>query len=244
MLIAHISDSHIEIPELGDAGRIDDFESVVADINKLPRQPDLVIHTGDVTHCNRQAEYQLARSLLNRLPMPYHVIPGNKDRRDKMAEAFALQEGFIQKVIDTPDWQLLLLDTLSDTSNKGTYCDQRLAWLETKLSAATKPVAIFMHHPSFDMSDNPYPFQFEYREIAEEFNRLVSGFDIVKNIFCGHAHRNTTGKVGDIPGMTLTAMSLDRRKGTYLPEMAGKPIYQLIDLAPDGRLECQLQVAG
>jgi len=243
MLIAHITDSHIEIPEPDDAGRIADFERVVADISKLPRQPDLVIHTGDVTHCNRKAEYQLARSLLDRLPMPFHVIPGNKDRRDKMADAFALNKGFIQQIIDTPDWQLLLLDTLSDTSNKGTYCEQRLQWLKMSLSSATKPVAIFMHHPSFEMSDNPYPFQFEHREIAEEFNKLVSDYDVVKSIFCGHAHRNTTGKVGNVPGMTLTAMSLDRRKGTYPSEMEGKPIYQLLDFAPDGTIGCQLQSA-
>lgn len=243
MLIAHITDSHIEIPEPEGAGRIADFERVIADINHLPQRPDLVVHTGDITHCDRKVEYQQACMFLQMLPMPNYVIPGNKDRRDNMADVFGLESGFIQRSIDTPDWQLLLLDTLSDTSNKGTYCEQRLAWLEGQLSKASKPVAIFMHHPSFDMADNPYPFQFEHRHIAQEFDRLVAGFKQVKGIFCGHAHRNTIGKVGDIPGMTLTAMSLDRRKGTYPGEMDGKPVYQLIDFASDGSFTRQLKVA-
>ncbi len=241
MLVAHITDSHIELPEPRGAGRIADFERVVADIGRLAVQPDLVIHTGDITHCDREAEYQQACSLLQRLPMPCHVIPGNKDRRESMAAVFDLAPGFIQQTIDTAHWQLLLLDTLSDTSNKGAYCGERLQWLETVLSSATKPMAIFMHHPSFEMTDNPYPFQFENKDTANEFNKLVTSFNMVKGIFCGHAHRSTTGKVGTIPGMTLTAMPLDRRKGTYSPKMDGKPIYQLIDFADDGGFRCQFR---
>ena len=243
MLIAHITDSHIEIPEPEEAGRIADFERVIADISNLSQQPDLVIHTGDVTHCDRKEEYQKARRFMQLLAMPSYVIPGNKDQRGRMADVFGLMPGFIQQVVDTPDWQFLLLDTLSDTSNKGAYCEQRLQWLEAQLCNASKPVAIFMHHPSFDMADNPYPFQFEHRSVAQEFDKMVARFDVVKGIFCGHAHRNTTGKVGNIPGMTLTAMSLDRRKGTYTDEMAGNPVYQLIEFSPNGSFSRQLRVA-
>jgi len=242
MRIAHITDSHIEIPEPAGAGRIADFERVISDINKLSPQPDLVIHTGDISHCDRDAEYQRARQMLERLTAPFHVIPGNKDRRTNMAQHFGLPEEFNHQIIDTSDWRLLLLDTLSEKSNKGAFCSARLGWLRSKLSACTKPVAIFMHHPSFEMSDNPYPFQFEDSDTAKQFNRLITGFDVVKGIFCGHAHRNTTGKVGNIPGMTLTAMSLDRRKGSYPPAADGKPIYQLIDFADDGGFICQLRV--
>ena len=244
MLIAHITDSHIEIPEPPGAGRIADFEKVVADINALEEKPDLVIHTGDITHCDRKSEYRFVRSLLERLHMPYHVIPGNKDSRDQMAATFDLAEGFIQSVIETPDWQLVLLDTLSDVTNKGAFCSERRQWLAEVLSATQKPMALFMHHPSFDMADNPYPFQFEDREQAKSFDELVKPFSQIKGIFCGHAHRNTTGMVGDIPGMTLTAMSLDRRKGTYPQAMDGKPVYQLIELHEDGKFDCQLTVCS
>lgn len=244
MLIAHITDSHIELPEPQGAGRIADFERVIDDIIGLPEKPDMVIHTGDITHCDKPQEYEFARSRLERLPMPWHVIPGNKDRRANLANAFGLDNGFVQKVVETPDWQLILLDTLSDTSNKGTFCAERRKWLQEKLAAADKPVALFMHHPSFHMTDNPYPFQFVEQTTADAFDRLVTGFANVKGVFCGHAHRNTTGKVGHIPGMTLTAMSLDRRKGTYPDEMAGKPLYQLIRFGQNGTFERQLKICN
>ena len=242
MLIAHITDSHIELPEPIGAGRVADFERVIGDINRLYPQPDLVIHTGDISHCNDSDEYVFARTQLKRLNMPFHVIPGNKDRRDMVSDIFGLPSGFNQQVVDTPDWQVILLDTLSDTSNMGAFCAKRRDWLSAALSACQKPVVIFMHHPSFEMADNPYPFQFVERQEADAFTELVTGYDNIKGIFCGHAHRNTTGCVGTIPAMTLTAMSQDRRKGQYPLAMNNKPVYQLIDLADNGSFACQLKV--
>ena len=241
MLIAHITDSHIEIPEPDDAGRIADFEKVIDHINQLAVQPDLVIHTGDITHCDRPDEYHFTRTLLQRLHAPFEVIPGNKDRRNHMVAFFGAAEPFNQKVINAPDWQFLMLDTLSDNSNLGSYCSERRKWLRDMLKATQKPVALFMHHPSFHMAENPYPFQFEEQSVADEFEKLVGGFDNIKGIFCGHAHRNTKGKVASIPAMTMTSMSLDRRKGTYPPEWEGKPLYQLIDFSAEGSFNRHFQ---
>jgi 3',5'-cyclic AMP phosphodiesterase CpdA len=242
MLIAHISDSHIEIPEPVGAGRLADFEKVIGDINLLEVQPDLVIHTGDISHCDRKLEYRFAKSLMDRLHGPFKVIPGNKDGRENIAAIFGTPEKFTQYAVEHDHWRLLFLDTLSPTSNKGAYCPDRLDWLKDQLSGGTKPTAIFMHHPTFEMPELPYPFQFENREMAEAFEKLIVKFDQVKGVFCGHAHRNTQAMIGTIPAMTLTAMSLDRRKGPYPAEMDGKPVYQMIDLKDDGTFTRQLKI--
>ncbi len=244
MLIAHITDSHIEIPEIDNAGRLADFDRVIAHIKQLKTVPDLVIHTGDISHCDRAEEYQFAKTAMERIGLPYEVIPGNKDSREGMAAVFDTPEQFVQKCVETDHWKILLLDTLSATSNMGDYCEARLAWLEGELKSTAKPVAIFMHHPSFVMSNNPYPFQFVEQETADQFNNLVSGFECVKRVFSGHAHRNTTGCVGNIPATTLTAMSLDRRKGEYGDAFEGNPIYQLIKLDDDGGFQTTLQACG
>lgn len=244
MLIAHVTDSHIELPEPANAGRCGDFKTVVAHIKSLKTVPDLIIHTGDISHCDQPGEYRFARQMLDETGLPFDVIPGNKDTRTGMAKVFGTPQGFVQKTIGTKNWQLLLLDTLSDKSNKGAFCKERLIWLENELLASNKPVAIFMHHPSFFMTQNPYPFQFDDQKSADDFNSLVSGFNHIKAIFCGHAHRTTYETVGHISAMTLTAMSLDRRKGTYDKRYADKPIYQLIELKPDGTFETRLQACG
>ncbi len=244
MLIAHITDSHIEIPEIDEAGRLNDFERVIDHIKQQEIRPDLLVHTGDISHCDHAREYAFAKSAMDKAGLPVAVIPGNKDSRELLAQAFSTPLPFAQKSLEMGGWTLLFLDTLHTGSNLGDYCDERINWLEGQLSQARNPVAIFMHHPSFIMSNNPYPFQFIDQAPADRFNNLVCGFDNVKGIFCGHAHRNTIGAVGHIAGMTLTAMSLDRRKGTYDDKFDGKPIYQLIELNDDGGFQTTLQAAG
>jgi len=244
MLIAHITDSHIEIPEINDAGRLVDFDRVISHIMQQETKPDLLIHTGDISHCNRPEEYEFAKAAMEKTGLPFEVIPGNKDSRNQLANTFSTPLPFAQKSLEMGGWTLLFLDTVHTGSNLGDYCHARLDWLESELKKTNKPVAIFMHHPSFIMANNPYPFQFIDQAPADQFNDLVSGFDNVKGIFCGHAHRNTTGSVGTIPGMTLTAMSLDRRKGTYAENFDRKPIYQLIKLNEDGGFQTILQAAG
>ena len=244
MLIAHITDSHIEIPEIDEAGRLADFERVIDHIMQQEAQPDLLIHTGDISHCDRSEEYDFAKVAMDKTGLPFEVIPGNKDSRAQLAKTFATPLPFAQKSLEMDGWTLLFLDTLHTGSNLGDYCDERIKWLEGQLKQTDNPVAIFMHHPSFVMANNPYPFQFIDQAPADRFNELVSGFDNIKGIFCGHAHRNTTGTVGNIAGMTLTAMSLDRRKGTYGEKFDNKPIYQLIELNDDDGFKTTLQAAG
>ena len=250
LLIAHISDSHIELPEPDDAGRLADFERVVRHIQSLDRAPDLVIHTGDITHCNEVAEYEIAKKMLAPFAARLHVIPGNKDRRENMRTVFGPAAGGgarlcdhpIQYVVKAGAMSLVMLDTLTDTSNKGAFCAERAAWLDRQLSDIDGPAAVFMHHPSYETPGLPDIFHFDEPESAQRFEAMIAKHAHVRGIFCGHAHRNTKGTVAGVPAMTLTAMSLDRRRGPYPPEWDGKPVYQLIEFDEGGNFETRFQL--
>ncbi|SHN24904.1 metallophosphoesterase family protein [Cryptosporangium aurantiacum] len=71
LVIAHVSDLHVgrRPPTLADA--------VVADVHRA--RPDLTVVTGDCTMRARSAQLRLARVLLDQLPQPCLVIPGNHD---------------------------------------------------------------------------------------------------------------------------------------------------------------------
>jgi len=74
-----ISDSHI-----GYAGPANDdvratLGKAVAAINAMPVQPAFVIHTGDVTHLSKAAEFDDARAILSTLRAPLIAIPGEHD---------------------------------------------------------------------------------------------------------------------------------------------------------------------
>ncbi len=84
----HLSDTHIHAdPAHGaDSGRSDKPHSthqgaraLVEAVNRLPFQPDFILHTGDVAYDPDEAAYTAARDILAELKAPVYYVPGNHD---------------------------------------------------------------------------------------------------------------------------------------------------------------------
>jgi Icc protein len=77
-----ISDSHIGFhrPENPDVAAT--LQQTVAKIRALSRQPDFIIHTGDITHLSTPEQFDNAQQLLNELRVPIHFVPGEHDTQD------------------------------------------------------------------------------------------------------------------------------------------------------------------
>jgi 3',5'-cyclic AMP phosphodiesterase CpdA len=77
-----ISDSHIGFhrPENPDvAGTL---QQTIAKIKALRRQPDFVLHTGDITHLSTPEQFDNAQQILRDLNLPIHFVPGEHDTQD------------------------------------------------------------------------------------------------------------------------------------------------------------------
>ena len=70
MIIAQISDTHIDLDIPDRANRLRDLERCVAAINRLDPGPDVVIHTGDLVHNGKPAEYESVTQILRNLRCP------------------------------------------------------------------------------------------------------------------------------------------------------------------------------
>lgn len=248
MIIAQISDSHLITD---DPARIGDLERVVADVNALTPQPDLVFHTGDVVHNGTADEYALARQILDRLRAPLTVIPGNRDSRAGLQAAFAdgmegaAQRPFVQYAFASGGLRLVALDTLSEQSNKGAYCDTRHGELERLLEAdQDTPTAIFMHHQPFEVTAAPDPFQFETRETIARFTETVARHPQIRRIFCGHIHRTASGTIAGVPASTITALAVDLRKGEGPSDVRRPPVYALHRFDPAQGFTSSVRTAG
>ena len=221
MRIAQITDTHLALDV---SSRTEDLARCVAQINDLDPLPDLVIHTGDVSHHGLPEEYAVARDIMEQLKSPWFVMAGNKDNRAQMFDAF-LQCGiprsgipFVQYALDDFDLRIVCLDTVSEKSNKGDLCGERLADFELMLDCEPgKPTVLFMHHPPFEISTIPEPFQFERRESAAEFLEIVAEHPEIRQIFCGHVHRPYEALAGKVPAIVMTAVAVDLRKGPQPP---------------------------
>ena len=147
--------------------RMSELYNCVQAINQLQVPPELVIHTGDITHNGSSQEYHSAQQLLSQLKVPYFVMAGNRDKRIELLSEFAdkryklAANGWVQYSIEQYSVRLLMVDTVSEHSNKGQLCAERLQHLEEMLLAdTTKPVALFLHHPPYEALGIPDPFQY------------------------------------------------------------------------------------
>lgn len=233
MRLIQISDSHIahDIPE-----RLQNLNDCIEAVNA--EVPDLVIHTGDITHNGLQSEYLTASKALEQLQAPCFVLNGNKDLRAPLLETFSNHSyltqggGFIQYSVEDYATRILVIDTVRESTSKGELCKKRLDHLSAMLEQDTsKPVLIFMHHSPYAVAEIPDPHQFHNWDEVHAFEKLLSGFDNIAAIHCGHVHRNVEGTIGTLPVHVLSCMATDLRKGKLSDEDKTRPMYRVIDIS-------------
>ncbi|HUL90092.1 MAG TPA: metallophosphoesterase [Pseudolabrys sp.] len=234
MIIAQISDTHIDLDARDADQRIRDFALTVADINALDPAPDVIVHTGDIVHNGRQDEYAQAVATLARARAPVFVLAGNKDDRTNLRAAFsasgylATDSDFIDYAINDYPVKLIGLDTLSSVSNKGDFCRERVGRLIDMIDAdATKPIAVFTHHPPFEVTVGPDPLHFETPEIMSGLRRALQHSGRVVAVFSGHVHRAAEGYVERIRATVTPCIATTLRKGEYPALMKVRPVYHV-----------------
>lgn len=234
MIIAQISDTHIALDSSDADRRIRDFALTIADINALDPAPDVIVHTGDIVHNGRRDEYAQVVALLATARAPAYVLAGNKDNRANLRQAFsaygyiAPHSDFIDYAIEDYPVRLIALDTLSSRSNKGDFCRERIRRLIDLIDAETrKPIAVFTHHPPFEVTVGPDRINFETLEIMSRLRRALQHSGRVVAIFSGHVHRAVEGHVGSIPAIVSPCIATTLRKDEYPAHMKGAPVYYI-----------------
>ena len=234
MIIAQISDTHLALDTPDADQRIRDFALTVADINALDPAPDVIVHTGDIAHNGRQDEYAQAVATLAKARSRVYVLGGNRDNRANLRAAFsacgylAPDSDFIDYAIDDYPVRLIALDTLSSGSNKGDFCLERVRRLIDLIDTeTTKPIAVFTHHPPFDVLVGPERLHFETAETVSRLRQALQHSGRVVAVFSGHVHRAAAGYVGSIPATVVQCIATTLRKGEYPPHMKIRPVYQV-----------------
>lgn len=249
MIIAQISDTHIALDSPVADKRIQDFKSTIADINALDPAPDVIIHTGDIVHNGRADEYAEAAAILSRAQAPVYVMVGNKDDRSNLLTAFAAfgyldaNTKFIDYAVDDFPVRLVMLDTLNPASNKGDFCAERTARFNSLIDAETsKPIAVFTHHPPFEVSVGPDPIHFDPLETMDELRKALQASGRVAAVISGHVHRATSGTIGSIPASVMPCIATTLRRGDYPPDMKTCPLYHLHRFESDGGFSTETRI--
>lgn len=235
MLIAQISDTHIDPGSPHAADRLNALARCVAAINGLARRPDAVIHTGDMAHNGTPAKYKDALDILAGLKPPLYAAAGNRDDRALIRANFPpgrnLAPGtpFVHYGVDDHPVRLIAVDTLSAQSNMGDFCADRADALDRALAEAPEtPTALFMHHPPFEVISSKYRWQFDDRTGIDRLADVLGRHGQVIRIFCGHAHRDASGAVAGVPSSCCPSIAIDLRLGDFdMVAAETTPVFQL-----------------
>jgi 3',5'-cyclic AMP phosphodiesterase CpdA len=235
MLIAQITDTHLKLPGKLAYKRVDTAQMLrdcVAELLKLDPQPDLIVHTGDLTDFGLPDEYANLKAILAPLQAPFLAIPGNHDEREAMRQAFARDgylpaHGFLQYVVERGPLRFVGLDTVVPGQGGGELCAERLAWLDTTLAEKRDmPTLVLMHHPPF-LTGIAHMDRIGLTG-RDGFAAVMRRHDQVEAILCGHVHRPIHARVGGRAAM-----------------VSPSPAHQVaLDLRPEGPSAFRLEPPG
>ena len=170
--------------------------------------PGLVIHLGDLAldGAHDPGDLSHGRQQLDRLPVPWHAVPGNHDVGDNPLPGFpadyAVDAGRRQRWLDTVGadrwsltaggWTLLAINAQLLGSGLEAEAEQ-WSWLERQVSdcAANQPLALITHKPvvstDADMAISP-PYRFLPPASRDRLAGLFRGRPLAL-VMSGHVHQ-------------------------------------------------------
>ncbi|HMW29694.1 MAG TPA: metallophosphoesterase [Plasticicumulans sp.] len=152
-----ISDSHIGFNKAANPDPLLTLNLALDKVRALPERPALMLHTGDVTHLSKPAEFDTAAQLIGGLGLPTFYVPGEHDVIDEGAGRAWLDR--YGKGTQGAGWYSFedhgvhfvgLVNVLDfKPGGLGRLGAAQLAWLADDLKAVrdSTPVVVFAHIP-------------------------------------------------------------------------------------------------
>jgi len=192
-ILAQISDPHLGEPPIGGVKPKKALREVVAAIGALRYPVDAILVSGDLAEHGAPKEYALAAELIGTLGLPFHVLPGNKDDRATMREAFDLSgeaDAPLDYVVDLGPLRLVVIDSTIPGEDRGEFELAQLQWLEAELASAPgQPTIVAMHQPPLVTGMADWDSVIMRPADREALAAVIERHPQVRAIVGGHLHR-------------------------------------------------------
>jgi 3',5'-cyclic AMP phosphodiesterase CpdA len=160
-LFVQISDTHIGFHKDANQDVNGTLSANIDLVNRLPTQPALVLHTGDITHLSKPEEFDTAQQLLSTLrSSELHTVPGEHDIADATLSEYFQRFGKASQnkgyySFDHSGVHFVALNNVMHAADggAGSLGAEQLAWVQKDLRGrtASTPIVIFAHMPLWNI---------------------------------------------------------------------------------------------
>ncbi len=152
-----ISDSHIGFKGAVNPDPGATLRQALDNIARMPNPPAMMIHTGDVSHLSKAAEFDAADQILKTARLDIHFIPGEHDVIGDDGKQF--YQRFGNKSAAPGGWYsfdqggvhfVALINVMGfKPASGGTLGSEQIEWLEKDLAgrSASTPIVVMAHVP-------------------------------------------------------------------------------------------------
>jgi 3',5'-cyclic AMP phosphodiesterase CpdA len=202
-LFVQISDTHIGFNKDANPDVNGTLTRSIDLINGLSAQPALIIHTGDITHLSKPAEFDTAAQLFSRLrASEMHTVPGEHDTTDATVTEYFNRFG---KASDNKGYYsfdhsgvhfIALVNVLKfKPGGLGTLGDEQLAWAAADLKgrSASTPIVVFAHMPLWTIYE---PWGWGTGDAAQLLQQLQRFGSVT--VLNGHIHQIVSKQEGNM----------------------------------------------
>lgn len=235
-----ISDSHIGFNKAANQDVTGTLKLALGKINALQSTPDLLLHTGDITHSARPAEFDTAQQLIQTAKVgEQFYVPGE---HDIASDDGAMYHERFGKGSQGKGWysfthkgvHFVGLNNCQQVDAMGKVGDDQLKWLKQDLSgiSASTPVVIFAHIPMWMV----YPEWGWGTPDAAEALTYLKRFGSV-TVLNGHIHQTLQKVEGNVAFHTATSTAFPQPAPGSAPH-AGPMV------VPAGKLKSVLGVTN
>ncbi|WP_407333946.1 phosphodiesterase [Enterovibrio sp. 27052020O] len=215
--IIQITDIHLTVPPHKVSGQLNTYALFEQAIDKIEQDlplfgdVDAIIATGDITDYGDVESYELFKTQIERLNLPYLVIPGNHDSREAMNASFPQFAGFaphdeINWVQEYSDFDVIGLDSVIPHQGGGALSASTLHFLERALATnQNKPALIALHHPPFE-SGIRFMDSIGLKG-ADDMADLLNQTSREVRVICGHLHNSIVCNMGQATVLSSPAIA-------------------------------------
>jgi Icc protein len=214
------------------------LQAVLAQIQRLHGNTELLLTTGDLSDQGAPESYQRLVQYLSPLALPVFGLPGNHDELQYM-QAVSDGQFQVQPEIQIGNWQILMLDSQVAGEAGGHLGAAQLESLQVKLERAAQQglfTLVCLHH---------HPISIDCKWLDEQ--RVTDADDLfavldscpgVRGVLWGHVHQEIDQQRGDMRLMATPSTCVQFYPGSDSFRVDDKPPgYRWLQLHSDGRID-------